>query len=66
MVSLKDRFVVKLPRERVKELVACGVGKSFDPDQGWLMREWFVVDASHDGKWLSLAIEAMEYVNSQG
>jgi hypothetical protein len=50
MISLKDRLVVKLPRARVKELVACGVGEPFDPSQGWLMREWFVVDPAHQEK----------------
>jgi hypothetical protein len=56
MVSLKDRLIVKLPRERVKELVTHGVGEPFDPDQGWLMREWFVVDPAYYEKWLSLAM----------
>ncbi len=66
MISPKGQFAVKLPRRRVKELVADGVGEHFDPDQGWLMREWFVVDLASYERWLPLAIEAMEFVNAQG
>jgi hypothetical protein len=47
MVSFKDRLVVKLPRERVKDLVACGVGAPLDPYQGWLLREWFVINPAY-------------------
>jgi hypothetical protein len=66
MISPKGQFAVKLPRQRVKELVASGIGERFDPNQGWLMREWFIVDPACYKRWLTLAIEAMEYVNSQG
>jgi hypothetical protein len=66
MISPKGQFAVKLPRQRAKELVAGGVGQPFDPNQGWLMREWLVVDPAYYERWLNLAIEAMEYVNSQG
>jgi hypothetical protein len=66
MISLEDRLAVKLPRERVEEPVAIGVGELFDPDHGWLMREWLLVNPVYHEKWLSLAIEAMEYVSSQG
>jgi hypothetical protein len=36
MISPKGQFAVKLPRQRVKELVTFGVGEYFDPNQGWL------------------------------
>jgi hypothetical protein len=66
MISPKGQFAVKLPRQRVRELVAGGVGQPFDPNQGWLMREWLVVNPAYYERWLNLAIEVMEYVNSQG
>jgi hypothetical protein len=31
---------VKLPRERVDELVEAGAGHRFDPGHGRLMKEW--------------------------
>ncbi len=66
MITPKGRFAVKLPRKRAKELVGRGIGEHFDPNQGWLMREWFVLDPAYHERWLSLAVEAMDYVSSQG
>lgn len=37
---VKGRFVAKLPRERMDQLVASGAGASFDPGHGRLMKEW--------------------------
>jgi hypothetical protein len=34
----RKQFVTKLPKARVDELVASGVGKHFDPGHGCLMR----------------------------
>jgi hypothetical protein len=39
----RKQFVTKLPKARVDELVASGVGKHFDPGHGRLMWEWVVV-----------------------
>ncbi len=65
MISSKGQFVVKLPRERVNDLVASGIGEYFDPGHGRLMKEWLVVKPGFDEKWLPLAREAMEFVASQ-
>ncbi len=65
MISAKGEFVVKLPRERVNELVSAGVGEHFDPGHGRLMREWLAVDAASEERWLPLAREAMEFVASR-
>ncbi len=65
MISSKGQFVVKLPRERVKDLVASGIGEYFDPGHGRLMKEWLVVATGYDEKWLPLSREAMEFVASQ-
>ena len=37
---VKGELVVKLPRERVDELVAGRTGRRFDPSHGRLMKEW--------------------------
>lgn len=65
MLSSKNEFVVKLPRERVDELVAAGKGERFDPGHGRLMKEWLVVAASAGRDWLPLAREAMKFVSSK-
>ena len=57
----RKQFVTKLPKARVDELVASGVGKHFDPGHGRLMREWVVV-AQGGPDWLELAKEAYEFV----
>ena len=43
MMSSKGKFVVKLPKERVDELVSAGKGDRFDPGHVRLMKEWVAV-----------------------
>lgn len=59
---VKDRLVVKLPKERVDALMESGAGKRFDPGHGRIMKEW--ISVGHDSKtdWLGLAKEAKEFV----
>jgi hypothetical protein len=59
---VKDRLVVKLPRQRVDALIAAGEGERFDPGHGRLMKEWVAVDTTAEVGWLPLAREAMEFV----
>ena len=62
---VKQKFVVKLPRQRVDALVATGDGERFDPGHGRLMKEWLTVEPTSDEDWLPLALEAMEFVSSK-
>lgn len=64
MRSSKGAFVVKLPRARVDELVAAGLGARFDPGKGKLMKEWFVPDGGTKAALTKLAREALAYVRS--
>ena len=43
-ISSQGKFVAKLPRERVDELVRAGKGQHFDPGHGRLRKEWVAVD----------------------
>jgi TfoX/Sxy family transcriptional regulator of competence genes len=61
MVS-KGELVVKLPRERVDELIAEGKGTRFDPGHGRLMKEWASVVPRHGRSWPKLAQEARDFV----
>jgi hypothetical protein len=64
---VRDRLVVKLPRARVGELVASRDGERFDPrHDGRLMKEWLVLDPASAQDWLSLAREAMAFVDPGG
>jgi hypothetical protein len=43
-ISSRGKFVAKLPRERVDELVSASQGEHFDPGHGRVMKEWIAVD----------------------
>ena len=57
----QDTLVVKLPRERVDELVEAGQGERFDPGHGRIMKEWFVATSSKV-IWADLARDAHDFV----
>jgi hypothetical protein len=42
----RGKFVAKLPKERVDELVVNGAGERFNPGHGRLMKEWVAGSAS--------------------
>lgn len=57
----RDQFVIKLPKNRVDDLVSAGKGKRFDPGHGRLMNEWIVV-GTEKADWVELAKEAYHFV----
>ncbi|WP_437549959.1 hypothetical protein WME97_05440 [Sorangium sp. So ce367] len=54
-------LVVKLPRERVAELIETGVGKPFGP-AGKIFKEWLSVPTPDRRRWLQLLREGIEFV----
>jgi hypothetical protein len=58
---VRGSLVVKLPKERVDDLVETGKGERFDPGHGRLMKEWISVPAG-GVPWVALAKEAHRYV----
>jgi hypothetical protein len=56
------RLVVKLPRDRVEELIAAGKGTRFDPGHGRVMKEWVSIATAHSRSWPRLAQEARDFV----
>jgi hypothetical protein len=60
---VRDRLVLKLPRERVAELVGAGEGRRYDPrSDGRLMQEWLNLSPESNLEWLALAREALAFV----
>ncbi|HJZ75939.1 MAG TPA: hypothetical protein VKE51_29595 [Vicinamibacterales bacterium] len=57
----QDTLVVKLPRDRVADLIASKVGKPFDPGHGRLMKEWLTV-TSRRASWSELTRESYAFV----
>ena len=60
---VKGKLVVKLPKERVDELVADQIGENFNPSRGRRMKEWVVVGAGR-ALWVVLAKEAYRFVKA--
>jgi len=58
---VRGRLVVKLPAERVEELIAAGEGVRFDANRGTPMREWLSLDPGSARPWLALATEALDF-----
>ena len=59
---VRGALVVKLPKQRVDELVRAGEGTSFDANKGKPMKEWLRLDPRSQLSWASLAREALDYV----
>jgi len=55
-------LIVKLPAERVDELVASGAGIPFAPS-GRVFREWVAFAVPDDEQWTALLDEAKAFVN---
>lgn len=57
----RGKFVAKLPKLRVDQLVEQGVGERFDPGHGRRMKEWIAI-AGRKAAWVELAREAYQFV----
>ena len=66
MISSGERFVVKLPAQRVDELIAASTGESFRAGKKSPMRQWLVVTDAAPGVWESLAEEAYAFTREGG
>ena len=61
MVS-RGELVVKLPRDRVDELVEAGAGHRFDPGHGRLMKEWVALIPADEAACAAYVSEARRFV----
>lgn len=57
----KGNYVVKLPKERVTELLSSGKGLPYDPGNGKIMKEWVIIPKDHSDKWIDFALEAKKF-----
>ena len=57
----KGNYVVKLPKERVTELIESGEGLPFDPGNGKIMKEWVIIPEKYVDKWIEYASEAKDF-----
>ena len=63
---VRGQLVVKLPENRVAELITAGDGAAFDANKGTPMRQWLSVDPHSGLDWLSLATEALDFARTRG
>jgi mRNA degradation ribonuclease J1/J2 len=60
----KGRLVVKLPKERVEDLVAAREADLFDPGHGRVSKEWASFFIKLESKWPAIVEEARAFVAS--
>src|SRR6266516_2036053 len=63
-IRASDELVVKLPKDRVEELVESGAGRRWGPGEERVMKEWVVISSSAAPRWPALVREAREFVSS--
>ena len=59
---VRGELVVKLPRDRVDELVYAGAARRFEAGKGRPMKEWASVSPSASRRWKALVEEARVFV----
>ncbi|MGB5909789.1 MAG: hypothetical protein WBH31_01210 [Promethearchaeia archaeon] len=60
----KGKYVAKLPKERVEELINSGEGLPYDPGNGRIMKEWVIIPLEYSDKWIDYALEAKKFVKT--
>jgi len=63
MVS-RGRLVLKMPAQRVAQLIGSRAGDSYDAGKGRPIKEWVSFGAAKQDDWLVLAAEALKFVGS--
>jgi hypothetical protein len=62
---VEGELVVKLPKDRVDELLDSGVAKRFDAGKGRPMKEWASIAPSASRRWRALVEEARGFVGGR-
>ncbi|MHA2430241.1 MAG: hypothetical protein ACXACC_04310 [Promethearchaeota archaeon] len=60
----KGKYVVKLPKERVEELISSEEGLPYDPGNGRIMKEWVIIPINYSDKWIDYALEAKKFAKT--
>ena len=58
----KGQLVLKLPPNRVDELISQNIGEPYDPGTGSPMKDRVLIPASMKSKWIELSQESKSYV----
>ena len=60
-----NELILKLPAERVEELIDSGTGRAWGPGTGRIMREWVAIADTHRTHWAPLTKEARTFVGAR-
>ncbi|MFX0077570.1 MAG: hypothetical protein ACFE96_19160 [Candidatus Hermodarchaeota archaeon] len=60
----KGNYVLKLPKDRVNELIKSGQGLPYDPGNGKIMKEWVIIPSEYSEKWIEYTFEAKEFAKT--
>lgn len=63
---VKGDLVIKLPAERVNELLEAGAGRPFDPGHGRVMKEWVALRPPDASACETYVREALAFVEAHG
>ena len=58
---LKVNLLVKLPEERISEIIAAGDGEPYDPGTGKPMKNWVLITETRRELWIKYSEEAKQY-----
>jgi len=61
VMFMKGDLIVKLPENRVNEVINIGDGKPFDPGTGKPMRNRVLIPASKRDTWIKYSLEAKKH-----
>ncbi len=64
-INKDGELILKLPAERVEDLIDSGTGHAWGPGPGRIMREWVAIPGTHHGDWAALTSEARTFVGSR-
>ena len=68
MFAVLDRtgeLVVKLPPERVQELIVAKIGRGWSPGAGSPLKEYIAISFAREKEWPMLAREARAYMGGK-
>ena len=61
VMFMKGDLIVKLPEERVSEIIASGDGEPYDPGTGKPMKNWVLITETRRELWIKYSEEAKQY-----
>ncbi len=61
VMFMKGDLIVKLPKNRVNEVINTGDGKPFDPGTGKPMKKRVLIPANKRDTWIKYSIEAKKH-----